>query len=307
MMMITVSFSESLLVRFMLRHTIGDISIDRIVESENADIDPTFFFPETSAEDWAPHKSWLKPLAMHPETEMLILPIQSWLVRTRHHTILVDTCVGDDKKRERPHWHMKTGATFLARLADAGVNPEEVDFVMCTHLHADHVGWNTRLVDGRWVPTFPNAKYVMSKNEWAFWEAEHEQNPMEHFADSVLPIVAANRAVMVENDHALDDEVWFEPTPGHTPHHMSVRLASNGYNAVMTGDVMHSPAQCAEPTWAVRPDYDREMARQTRRAFLERYCESGTLVCATHFASPSMGEIIHHDDAFRFKYLTEDS
>lgn len=291
----------------MRRHSLGEISIDRIVESENADIDPTFFFPETTAADWEPHKSWLKPLAMHPETEMLILPIQSWLVRTKHHTILIDTCVGDNKTRERSHWHMKTGGVLLTQLAEAGVHPDQVDFVLCTHLHADHVGWNTQLIDGRWVPTFPNAKYVMSRKEWTFWEAENKKQPLEHLVDSVLPIVAAGQAVMVDNDHALDDEIWFEPTPGHTPNHMSVRLSSAGNDAVMTGDVMHSPAQCAEPTWAVRPDYDRALARQTRRAFLERYCESGVLVCATHFASPSMGRIVRHEDTFRFRYITEDS
>jgi glyoxylase-like metal-dependent hydrolase (beta-lactamase superfamily II) len=228
--------------------------------------------------------------------------MQSYLVRTRHHTILVDTCVGDHKKRQRPSWNMTTSGKFLADLVAAGVRPEAVDYVLCTHLHVDHVGWNTQLRDGRWVPTFPNAKHVFSRQEWDYWAAVHQATPLEHIADSVLPIVEAGQAVFVANDYALTDEVWLEPTPGHTPNHVSVHLASNGVHAVITGDMMHSPVQCAELMWVARPDYDRDLARATRRAFLERYCDTDVLICGTHFPSPSMGHIVPHGDAFRFKY-----
>ena len=186
----------------MLRQRLGDILIDRIVESEEPNFDPLVFFPQTRAEDWLAHKAWMQPQALDPATGYLILTLQSFLVRTRHHTILVDTCVGDHKKRlgkiTPASWHMASGGVLLDKLAAAGVAPEAVDYVMCTHLHSDHVGWNTRLVDGRWVPTFPNARYVMSRKELAHWQAVHQVHPLESLTDSVLPIVEAGRADLVQ-------------------------------------------------------------------------------------------------------------
>jgi glyoxylase-like metal-dependent hydrolase (beta-lactamase superfamily II) len=174
---------------------------------------------------------------------------------------------------------------------------------MCTHLHTDHIGWNTKLVDGRWVPTVPNARYVFSKKEYEAWRDEgHPNFPRTPFEDSVLPIVEANRAELVANDYALDDEVWLEPTPGHTPDHVAVRIASGGASAVMSGDLMHSPVQCREPAWEPWPDWDVAEAIRTRRAFLERYCETDTLVCTAHFPLPSAGHIVRAGDAFDFRY-----
>ena len=239
---------------------------------------------------------------MDPVTGNLILTMQSYLVRTSHHTILVDTCVGDHKKRARENWNMTTSGTFLRRLAEVGVQPEEVDYVMCTHMHVDHVGWNTQLRDGRWVPTFPNAQYVMSQKEWEYWQVVHEETPLDHVTDSVLPIVEAGKAVFVTSDYALDDEVWLESTPGHTPDHVSVRLASNGNHAVVTGDLIHSPVQCAKLGWVPRPDFDPAQASATRRSFLERYCDTDVLICATHFPSPSFGHIAPQGEAFQFVY-----
>src|SRR5262245_31839604 len=131
--------------------------------------------------------------------------------------------------------------------------------------------------------------------------------PLEHLADSVLPVVEAGLVTFVANDYALNDEVWLEPTPGHTPDHVSVHLASNGAHAVITGDMIHSPVQCAEPSWIPRPDFDRALAHQTRQAFLERYCETDVLICGTHFPSPSMGHIVPHGNAFQFAYEQEDN
>jgi len=286
----------------MLHQTLGDILIHRIVESELPVFDPLGLFPGTTSEHWEPHRHWLQPWGLDPASGNLVLSIQSYLVRTRHHTILVDTCVGDYKKRQRPSFNMTSSGVYLEHLAAAGVQPGDVDYVMCTHMHYDHVGWNTRLDDGRWVPTFPNAKHVMSSKEWAYWEGVHKKTPLNQIADSVIPIIESGQALMVTNDYAINDEVWFESTPGHTPDHVSVRLASNGAQAVITGDLMHSPVQCAEPKWAARPDYDPELARQTRRAFLERCCETDILVCATHFPSPSFGHILPDGEVFRFQY-----
>jgi glyoxylase-like metal-dependent hydrolase (beta-lactamase superfamily II) len=289
----------------MLQRQVGDILVQRIVESEQPDFDPFTFFPKTSPEQWEPHVSWLRPKALDPKSGNLVFPMQSFLVRTRHHTIMVDTCVGDHKQRQRPTWNMTASGAYLKKLAALGVQPQQVDFVMCTHMHSDHVGWNTRLDNGRWVPTFPNARYVMSGKEWTYWQELHRKTPQPQIADSVLPIVEAGRALLVKNDFAIDDEVRFESTPGHTPDHVSVRLASRGAHAVITGDLIHSPVQCVEYDWVPRPDADPDLARGTRRAFLERYCQTDVLVCASHFPSPSFGHIVRERNAFRFEYESE--
>jgi glyoxylase-like metal-dependent hydrolase (beta-lactamase superfamily II) len=287
----------------MPQHPIGQIVIQRIVESICTAFEPLSFFPETTPHDWARHRTWMEPRALDPVSGNLVLPIQAFLVRTRRHTILIDTCVGHNKSRpQRLFWHMKKFDTFLPRLAAAGVRPEDVDYVMCTHLHSDHVGWNTQLRDGRWVPTFPNAKYIFARSEWEGFEALHRKHPQPQFLDSVLPIMEARQAELVSGDFALDGEVWPEPTPGHTPGHVSVHLASQGAQAVITGDCIHSPVQCVEPEWIMRADFDPTLARTTRRSFLERYCDSNVMVCATHFPEPSTGRIIQRDKGFWFEY-----
>ena len=288
----------------LIQRRLGNIVLDRIIETESADpfFDPLEFFPETTPAHWEPHKPWMQPRAMDPASGKLVLAIQSFLVRTRHHTIVVATCVGDHKARSMPRWNMTSSGQWLANLAAAGVRPEAVDYVMCTHLHRDHVGWNTVLRDGRWVPTFPNATYVFSQKEYDYWTTQPDARPNEGFPDSVRPVVEAGRAALVANDFALDDEVWLEPTPGHTPDHVGVHLKSNGAQAVITGDLIHTPVQCLEPTWAMRADFDRDLARKTRRAFLERYCGTDVLVCATHFPSPSWGRVVPRGDAFWFEF-----
>jgi glyoxylase-like metal-dependent hydrolase (beta-lactamase superfamily II) len=287
----------------MTQHAFGQIVVQRIVESICTDFDALEFFPETTPEDWARHKTWMEPWALDPGSGNLVLVIQAFLVRTRHHTILVDTCVGNHKHRPtRPFWHMQKLNTFLPRLAAAGVAPEDVDYVMCTHLHSDHVGWNTQVRDGRWVPTFPNAKYIFSQLECESFEALHRSKPQPQFADSVLPVMEVGQAQLVRSDFALDDEVWLESTPGHTAGHVCIHLASQGAQAVVTGDCIHSPVQCAEPGWFIRADLDPALASATRRRFLERYCDSGVTVCATHFPEPSFGRVVQREKAFWFEY-----
>jgi len=287
----------------MANRPLGNLTLMRAMEVVTP-FDPAMFFPETAAEEWEPHKSWLEPHAMDPETGMLLLYMQSYVVRTSHHTILIDTCVGNHKERpNRPAWHLKTDDVYMNALASHGVSPEDIDFVMCTHLHSDHVGWNTKNVDGRWVPTFPNARYVFSDKEFRAWQSGADPRfPDAPFNDSVLPIVEAGRAELVRNDFALDDEVWLEPTPGHTPDHVAIRLASEGESAVMSGDLMHCPVQCKHPEWTAWPDWDADLAKQTRRAFLEKYCETDTLVCTAHFPLPSAGRIAREGEGFRFEF-----
>lgn len=288
----------------MLSTHIGDIRIDRIIEQEIPAFDPAEFLPELTPEMIAPHLPWLQPLAFDPATGLMTFCMQTYLVRTPHHTILVDTCIGNHKNHpNRPHWHQKTDATYMHALERAGVSVDDIDFVMCTHLHPDHVGWNTRLENGQWVPTFPNAKYLFSEKELAHWEKAHAEQPIPYVAESVLPIVAAGRVQTVLSDHQMDDHVWCEPTPGHTPDHFSVCLKHGAATGVLTGDLIHSPIQLVYPETPARPDVDKPLAGRTRRAFLEKYAETDTLVCTHHFPSPSMGHIKREGDAFRFQFI----
>lgn len=290
----------------MSHRRIGNLEIMRVLEMVMP-FNRQTFFPETSDADWAPHRHWLEPDALDPASDELQFPMQSYVVRTTHHTILIDSCIGNDKERpNRPAWHFKSDDTYMRALAARGITPEDIDFVMCTHLHTDHIGWNTRLENGRWVPTFPNARYVFSEKELAAWrDVGHEKFSRAPYEDSVLPIVEAGRAELVSNDYALDDEVWLEPTPGHTPDHVAIALASKGESAIMCGDLMHSPVQCLHPEWVPWPDWDAALAKRTRREFLERYCETGTLVCTAHFPLPSAGRIVRANDAYRFEYDTQ--
>jgi len=217
--------------------SLGEITIHRIVEQESPFLPVLDFLPGLTPERLEENRAWLEPRALEPGTGRLILCFQSYVLRTPDHTVLVDSCIGNDKDRPtRPNWHMKRDDTFMRGLAAHCLSVADIDVVMCTHLHADHVGWNTRLEEGRWVPTFPNARYLFSDTELAHWTAQHAKAAVPAIADSVLPIVAAKRAEMVQSDHAVGDYVRLLPTPGHTPGHFSVLVGRTAEEAVITGD-----------------------------------------------------------------------
>ncbi len=290
---------------------IGDLTVTRVIETEGPEFDPTTFYPDCTWENLAPLRDWLEPRFLDPATGKLNMAMQSYVIRTAHHTVLVDSCVGEHKPRRfGADWNMRTNTKYLANLATAGFRPGDIDVVMCTHLHPDHVGWNTRLVDGRWVPTFPNARYLFVRDEFAFWQAKSAKDPHKYddgaFADSVLPIVEAGRELLVDHDHAVDDTLWLEPSPGHTPGHVSVRLASGGADAVMSGDLMHTVLQIALPDWSSGACFDKDLSRATRHAFLDRYCESGTVVMPAHFPSPSFGHVVRDGDGYGWCYIGEE-
>jgi len=294
----------------MKRFNVGALSVSRIIESELPILSAREVYPDWNDEAIAPHLRWMVPRHYHPETGSLVTTIQSYLVRTAHHTILVDACGGNDKDRNRPHFdHADT--TWLDTLAAAGCQPEQVDFVLCTHLHVDHVGWNTRLLDGCWVPTFPNAKYLFARTELEHWLAESNAARLsrtgDYVADSVMPVLEAKREVIVETDHAIEDGVWLEPLPGHTLGQFGVHLKSGDAEAVISGDMMHHMHQCHLPHWSTNFCTDQDAARQTRRAFLERYAETGILVATAHFPSPSVGTIERAGQSFGFRYVGIDS
>lgn len=284
--------------------TLGDITIHRVVEQQGAFFPALEFFPALPPELLEQNKAWLQPNYID-EAGNVILCVQSYIVRTPHHNILIDTCVGNHKARPtRPAWHMRTSDRYERNLAATGLCAGDIDYVMCTHLHADHVGWNTRLDNGRWVPTFPKARYLFSDRELAFWSDKEKADPAAHpwITDSVLPIVAANRSEVVKSNHELNELVRLVPTPGHTIDHFSVHVggtAGTGQDALIAGDMIHSPLQARYPDLGMRADYDQAEAGRSRRRVLERFCESSTLLCTVHFPSPSVGRITRWEEGFK--------
>ncbi len=248
-----------------LRWQVGDVRITRVAELGGAPFPSTFMFPAATPELVQRH-AWLRPHFAHADGR-LYGSIHSFVIESGKRRIIVDTCVGNDKARAIKAWNLLQGP-FLADLALAGFPAETIDTVLCTHLHVDHVGWNTRIVNGKWVPTFPNARYLFGRKEWEHWSSEQAQHSDgDVMRDSVRPIMAAGLAELVDMDQSLTPEVRLEPTPGHTPGHVSVRISSRGSEAVITGDLMHHPLQCAEPDLANNFDVDAAAARRTRRGF----------------------------------------
>ena len=277
---------------------LGRLRVSAVVERAGP-TRPTWLLPDATPEAVEHHRGWLAPHFLDDKGRFL-QSIHTFIVQAPGLTMLVDTCVGNDKDRGgRAPFHMMQ-TRFLDDLADAGFPPESIDLVLCTHLHVDHVGWNTRLEKDRWVPTFPNARYLFAEQELVYWRGANDQVYGDVFGDSVQPILDADLADLVKPDHGVAPGIQLEPTPGHTPGHVSVRLRSRGEEAIITGDPMHHPVQCAHPEWASRADYDAEQARVTRQRFLETSARDGALVFGTHFAGPTAGRVVRDGAAFRF-------
>jgi glyoxylase-like metal-dependent hydrolase (beta-lactamase superfamily II) len=281
-----------------LTFAVGDLTIHRIVEQETTFLPALEMMPGLTADVLDANRAWMRQAKALDDRDTLILSFHSYVVKTPHHTILIDSCIGNDKPRTRPMWNMKTDDTYMRALAAAGLAVDDIDFVMCTHLHTDHVGWNTRLVNGRWVPTFPKARYVFSRQEFDYWSGQNAKAPVPTFLDSVLPVVEAKRHEVVGNDHQIGDHVRILPTPGHTPGHAAFAFGRGKDDAVFSGDLMHSPIQTLYPEMSVKFDVDPAQAATTRRSFLERYCDTDTLCCTAHFPSPSVGKIRRKGDGF---------
>ncbi len=284
---------------------IGDVTVGRVEENAGPSFKPHALFPSWTEAALEKHRSWLVPRCYDERSGRFVMSLHSWIIRTGRHTILVDTCVGNDKERSRPTWN-RLSTPWLDRLRDAGVHPEEVDFVLCTHLHTDHVGWNTRLENGRWVPTFPNAKYLFSKTDYEYWGEKNRSGPAldNAYNDSVLPVVEAGRAVLVADGdgHTIDERFEIAPAPGHTPGHVTLKLVSKGESALFTGDIMHHPIQVHEPDWNSRFCEWPDEAAKTRRRVLESIADTATLMLPAHFAAPHCGYVRSDGDSFRFAF-----
>lgn len=275
---------------------IGEVEVWRILEINAPFLTPEKLYPNAGPElhlvlrEHAPGQ-----LCAH--SGKLILPVQGFLLKTPDHVILVDACVGNDKTAGHKDWNQRSDARFMAALTAAGVTPEDVDFVLCTHLHVDHVGWNTRLQDGRWVPTFPKATYLLPAEDLDHYGA----NPNETYTESVLPVIEAGQGKEVQPGHCLGDHVRLVATPGHTPGHVSVLVRSGQAEALITGDALHSTAQCHRPDWHFTFDVNPDLAVQSRVALLEDSADSGRRVLGSHFTLPSIGRVRAAGDTFRWE------
>jgi len=278
---------------------IGDVKVTKIVELE-ATGGTRFILPQATREA-ALQIPWLAPHFMDDEGR-LKMSIHALVIEAPGRRMIVDTCLGNDKQgRGVPGWNNLSGP-FLRDLAAAGFARESIDTVMCTHLHVDHVGWNTMLVDGKWVPTFPNARYLMGATEFEYWRDQRENEELiSVFSDSVRPVFEAGLVDLVETDHRISPEVSFVPTLGHTPGHVSVRISSKGEEALITGDFVHHPCQMARPAWAATVDYDQTASTATRREVFARLAGTPTLIIGTHFAGATAGRIVRDGDAFRLE------
>lgn len=273
---------------------IGGFRIDVIEEQVDVPLLFSEFLPNSQPSPIQAECSWLRPHFANTELTHGLLSFHSYLLRSDRHTVLIDTCMGNDKDRGgHPLFH-KLRTSWLTRLAALGVEPEDVDYVLCTHLHGDHVGWNTRLHDGRWTPTFPKARYVFSKTEYEHRRAIFEADAATDrgvFADSVWPVTQAGQGLLVESDHELDGLLRLESAAGHTPGNVIVQLDTqidHGDPAVFfTGDVVHHPLQIVYPEWSSAFCEDPVRSAIYRRGFVERHANHDHWILPAHFPQPN--------------------
>ena len=287
-----------------MKWQIGKIKVTRIQEvvfPEFSDVIPAV------TQELVKEIKWLYPHFVTADGH-LSLSIHSLIVETPTHKLVVDTCIGDGRDRMPMEGMHMLSTNYMRDMQAEGYQPEDMDFVLCTHLHVDHVGWNTRLIDGKWVPTFPNAKYIMGKKDLDFWgsidadtDIDFMQVQRQVFEDSLMPVINAGLAQPVEAPEVVCDGVRLIPTPGHTPGHVSVVLESEGETGLITGDFIHHPIQFHDPTLVSPFDVDNEMAIQTRRKIFGEYADTPTLIIGTHFAGPTAGTLVTENGTYRLK------
>jgi len=293
----------------MQTQKIGQLQVDLLLESESAFSPLDFVVPGITPEQMEAHAHWLKPAFVTADNRVN-MSFHSYILKTPRHTILVDACTGNDKERPlRPTWHRQK-FTYIDNMARLGVKPHDIDFVCCTHMHADHVGWNTRLENGHWVPTFPKARYVFANAEYRHWEKEHRHalalglDTPNHgsFADSVLPVVDAGLALMVDAGFEFEPGVQLHAAHGHTAGNCLLDVRNQGEHAVFAGDILHTPAQLIDLSLSSRFCHDPVQAARTREAMVHGLADTSTVLFSGHFPSPTAGRIVARNDHFRFEY-----
>ncbi|WP_374410331.1 MBL fold metallo-hydrolase [Novosphingobium colocasiae] len=281
------------------RWQVGAIRITRILELPPMAFDPAMFLQADRAEVLQ-RQDWLVPDYATAEGD-IILHFQAFIIEVGGRRIMVDPCIGNHKARSHPALNMLDTA-FLDRLASAGFPRESIDHVLCTHLHVDHCGWNTMLVDGQWMPTFPNARYLFAAAELEHVQVdESEPDAQAIYQDSVRPIIEAGLADFIEPGHIVAEGVRLQPTPGHTPGHCSVFIESEGHEAIITGDVIHHPLQAALPDVSSHFCWNEALAIGTRRDILQRAASRGAMVIAAHFAGPTAVRILPEGEAWKVR------
>jgi glyoxylase-like metal-dependent hydrolase (beta-lactamase superfamily II) len=295
----------------MKAYHFGTIEVQKLVEIERMAVEGDWLLGNLTPELLDEHRAWLGPNLVEPGSNRVFLSFHSYVIRTPTLNILIDTCNGNHKQRPTmPAWHM-LDLPYLEHLNAIGLAPSDIDIVMCTHLHADHVGWNTRLENGRWVPTFPKARYLMSRVDYEYFDALHNANPSTpvnrgSFIDSVLPVIESGQAVLVNAgdvaDAQLAKEIRLESAPGHSPGNLNIFLKAGGRSACLCGDVIHHAIQCAVPELCSPADADKAQGIATRRSLLERCADTDMVMLTGHFPDPTAGRIIRHAGSFRFRF-----
>lgn len=273
--------------------TFGDVTVTKVVDMLDP-FDAARAYPGAPLEAFDQNAAWLVPHFYDPGIKAILFSFHSYVVRTPRRTLVVDTCVGNDKDRKNlKSFNMRKGP-YLENLRAAGVRPEDVDFVTCTHFHSDHTGWNTRLQDGRWVPTFPKAKYLFSRAEVDNVQSRVKAGGGDviSYNDSILPVLDSGQAVMVDGDAPVDDGVMIVASPGHTPGHQSVVINSKGRRAVLAGDILHNPIEVLYPEWICLFDQDKNDGIAGRKKFLDAHTDVDITVFAAHFGGPTAGHIV---------------
>lgn len=280
---------------------IGEVTVSSLVERDGPVRTALAMFPNATPERVARALSMLPGFTFDAKTEALVITYQSFVLRTPTCTVLIDTCVGDHPGYPQSMSYDKT--PWERALEANNLTVEDIDYVFCTHLHIDHVGWNTRTIDGRNVPTFPNAKYVFSRREYEHWKTHESVVVGPSFAACVTPIVEAGQALLVDDSFVLNEELSLVPGAGHSPGHVCVNLKSQGYHALFCGDMMHHAIQCIEPEWSTNFCFEPAGAAATRHNFFSKFCKTDTLFLPTHFPAPTAGHIREEADAYRFDFL----
>ncbi|MBW2610343.1 MAG: MBL fold metallo-hydrolase [Deltaproteobacteria bacterium] len=285
--------------------TIGDVEIYRIVEMEGPILGVFELFPDATEDIIKNHQRWMVPRFYEPDSKLLRIAIQGFLLKTPRHTILVDTCSGALKKRKRPIFNMQNWP-WLETLSASGVLPQGIDTVVCTHLNVDHVGWNTVWREDHWQPTFPNAQYIISKSDYQYWDQLAGQNHLprtgDYIEDSVHPVYDSGKLELVDDNHIIEESIRLESIPGHSPGQVAVHINSKGEKAVIGSDVIHHPLQCLYPEWSTNFCVDKTKSRKTRREFLEKYADSDILCLPSHFPSPTAVFFERNGSLFNFRY-----